>query len=293
MKFIQTFQLLVVTMGIHIPYVSGQTNDQSCDLMELTPIELDAVLTGIFQREAANKTTLQDSSPSAFDILRSGDIEALQAFLDSGGDPNETLGKMPHSLLFSAVLTLKLECAELLIQRGADINAITYGGFTIGTMALLLLNDAKMLQYNAKANMEIISKRNQAVELLVGHGADIDKQTASEKINGIGERVWNHAKEKGATIIQAECYSNSMLLPTGKIALASLEDTVKLKEWLDQYHGNTNQVIAVSVHPGGEQAELRLYEMCLERNIRVFTHRVGKGSPIRGSEKGSDKGAVP
>lgn len=274
MKYIQTCLLLVVTMGIHIPYVSGQTNDQRGDLMELTPVELDAVLTGIFQREATKKATFQEPPTSAFDILRSGDIEALQAFLDRGGDPNETLGKMPHPLLFSAVLTLKLECAELLIQRGADINAITYGGFTIGTMALLLLNDAKMLQYDGKANMEIISKRNEAVELLVGHGADIDKQTASEKINAVGERVWNHAKEKGATVIKAECLPSSILLPTEKISTPSSGDTATLTEWLDRHNGETNMVIAVSVHLGGEQAELRLYEMCLERNIRVFTFRV-------------------
>lgn len=274
MKYIQTCLLLVVSLGMQVSYGSGQTNAQVSDLMELSPTELEAALHEVFQREADKNTTEQEPPPSAFALLRSGDVEALQAFLDQGGDPNKTQGRMPHPLLFSAIYLLKYECAELLIQRGADVNATTYGGYNIGTMASLLLNDAKVLQYDGRANMEIIRKRKQAVQLLVDHGAIIDNNTVAEKVSAAGERLWEHAQKEGNIIIKAECFPNSILLPNEKVAIASQDNTAKLAEWLDWHYGNGSQVIAVTVHPGGEQAEMLLYDMCLERNIRLFTHRV-------------------
>ena len=274
MNYIQVCLLLVMSLGMQVSYVSGQTNAHVRDLMELSPKELEAALQEVFQREADRKTTDQKPTPSAFALLRSGDEEALRVFLDQGGDPNLTQGSMPHPLLFSAIYLLKYECAELLIQQGADVNATTYGGYNIGTMALLLLNDAKMLQYDGKASMEIIRRRQKAIELLVDHGADIDKQTVSQKINVIGERLWKHAQEMGAAVIKVECLPNSILLPTENIATTSLDADAQLAEWLNRHNGNVNQVIAVTVHPGGERAEMLLYEMCVERNIRLFTHKI-------------------
>ena len=127
MNYIQVCLLLVMSLGMQVSYVSGQTNAVR-DLMELSPKELEAALQEVFQREADRKTTDQKPTPSAFALLRSGDEEALRVFLDQGGDPNLTQGSMPHPLLFSAIYLLKYECAELLIQQGADVNATTYGG---------------------------------------------------------------------------------------------------------------------------------------------------------------------
>jgi hypothetical protein len=259
---------------MQVSYVSGQTNTQVRDLMELSPIELESTLHEVYKRETDRKITDQEPPPSPFAILRSGDVEALRTFLDQGGDPNTTQGRMPHPLLFSAIYLLKYECAELLIQQGADVNAVTYGGYNIATMALLLLNDAKVLQFDGRANMEIIRKRKQAVQLLVDHGAIIDKNMVAEKVSAAGERLWKHAQKQGDNIIKAECYPDFILLPNEKFAIASRDSAVKLAEWLDQHYGNGSHVIAVTVHPGGEQAEMLLYDMCLERNIRLFTHRV-------------------
>ena len=276
MKYTRACLLLVVFLGMQVSYVSGQTNTQVRDLMELSPIELESTLHEVYKREADGKITDQEPPPSPFAILRSGDVEALRTFLDQGGDPNTTQGRMPHPLLFSAIYLLKYECAELLIQQGADVNAVTYGGYNIATMALLLLNDVKVLQYDGRANMEIIRKRKQAVQLLVDHGAIIDKNTVAEKVSAAGERLWKHAQEKRAAVIEAACLPNSILLPTEHIAATSLDDTAKLAEWLNRHSGNVNQVIAVTVHPGGERAEMLLYEMCVERNIRLFTYRILK-----------------
>lgn len=274
MKYTRACLLLVVFMGMQVTYVSGQTNPQVRDLMELSPIELESTLHEVYKRETDRKITDQEPPPSPFAILRSGDVEALRTFLDQGGDPNTTQGRMPHPLLFSAIYLLKYECAELLIQQGADVNAVTYGGYNIATMALLLLNDAKVLQFDGRANMEIIRKRKQAVQLLVDHGAIIDKNMVAEKVSAAGERLWKHAQKQGDNIIKAECYPDFILLPNEKFAIASRDSAVKLAEWLDQHYGNGSHVIAVTVHPGGEQAEMLLYDMCLERNIRLFTHRV-------------------
>lgn len=274
MNYIQVCILLVMSLGMQVSYVSGQTNAHVRDLMELSPKELEAALQEVFQREADRKTTDQKPTPSAFALLRSGDEEALRVFLDQGGDPNLTQGNMPHPLLFSAIYLLKYECAELLIQQGADVNATTYGGYNIGTMALLLLNDAKALQYDGRANMEIIRKRKQAIQLLVDHGAIIDNNTVAEKVSAAGDRLWDHAQKQGNIIIKAECFSDFILLPNEKSSISSRDNTTKLAEWLDRHNGNVNQVIAVTVHPGGERAEMLLYEMCVERNIRLFTHRL-------------------
>ncbi|MDD3545435.1 MAG: hypothetical protein PHG96_08785 [Kiritimatiellae bacterium] len=274
MKYTRACLLLVVFLGMQVSYVSGQTNTQVRDLMELSPIELESTLHEVYKRETDRKITDQEPPPSPFAILRSGDVEALRTFLDQGGDPNTTQGRMPHPLLFSAIYLLKYECAELLIQQGADVNAVTYGGYNIATMALLLLNDAKVLQFDGRANMEIIRKRKQAVQLLVDHGAIIDKNMVAEKVSAAGERLWKHAQKQGDNIIKAECYPDFILLPNEKFAIASRDSAVKLAEWLDQHYGNGSHVIAVTVHPGGEQAEMLLYDMCLERNIRLFTHRV-------------------
>lgn len=274
MKYTRACLLLVVFLGMQVSYVSGQTNTQVRDLMELSPIELESTLHEVYKRETDRKITDQEPPPGPFAILRSGDVEALRTFLDQGGDPNTTQGRMPHPLLFSAIYLLKYECAELLIQQGADVNAVTYGGYNIATMALLLLNDAKVLQFDGRANMEIIRKRKQAVQLLVDHGAIIDKNMVAEKVSAAGERLWKHAQKQGDNIIKAECYPDFILLPNEKFAIASRDSAVKLAEWLDQHYGNGSHVIAVTVHPGGEQAEMLLYDMCLERNIRLFTHRV-------------------
>jgi len=274
MKYTRACLLLVVFLGMQVSYVSGQTTTQVRDLMELSPIELESTLHEVYKRETDRKITDQEPPPSPFAILRSGDVEALRTFLDQGGDPNTTQGRMPHPLLFSAIYLLKYECAELLIQQGADVNAVTYGGYNIATMALLLLNDAKVLQFDGRANMEIIRKRKQAVQLLVDHGAIIDKNMVAEKVSAAGERLWKHAQKQGDNIIKAECYPDFILLPNEKFAIASRDSAVKLAEWLDQHYGNGSHVIAVTVHPGGEQAEMLLYDMCLERNIRLFTHRV-------------------
>lgn len=273
MKYTRACLLLVVFLGMQVSYVFGQTNTQVRDLMELSPIELESTLHEVYKRETDRKITDQEPPLSPFAILRSGDVEALRTFLDQGGDPNTTQGRMPHPLLFSAIYLLKYECAELLIQQGADVNAATYGGYNIATMALLLLNDAKVLQFDGRANMEIIRKRKQAVQLLVDHGAIIDKNMVAEKVSAAGERLWKHAQKQGDNIIKAECYPDFILLPNEKFAIASRDSAVKLAEWLDQHYGNGSHVIAVTVHPGGEQAEMLLYDMCIERNIRLFTHR--------------------
>lgn len=86
--------------------------------------------------------------------------------------------------------------------------------------------------------------------------------------------VYGNMPKNRGTNIKAECYPDFILLPNEKFAIASRDSAVKLAEWLDQHYGNGSHVIAVTVHPGGEQAEMLLYDMCLERNIRLFTHRV-------------------
>jgi ankyrin repeat protein len=58
-----------------------------------------------------------------------GQIEVLQTLLDHGANPNLIFGN--ESLLMRAVGWQHLECADLLLQRGADIN------LSVGPMSAL------------------------------------------------------------------------------------------------------------------------------------------------------------
>lgn len=71
-----------------------------------------------------NKITVLDNEIGApqpmWAAAAAGQKEALQLMLDHGGNPNLVFGN--NSLLMNAVQEGHLDCAELLLQRGADIN---------------------------------------------------------------------------------------------------------------------------------------------------------------------------
>ena len=48
MNYIQVCLLLVMSLGMQVSYVSGQTNAHVRDLMELSPKELEAALQEVF-----------------------------------------------------------------------------------------------------------------------------------------------------------------------------------------------------------------------------------------------------
>ena len=101
---------------------------------------------------ASGMTALQKS-------VHKGDIKKVQELLDKGADVNEW--KMGTALIFAASEN-RLEIARLLIDRGADLNALGKNGWTaLGCAAAEGYGDM--------------------IDLLIGKGADIDRAIAGLK----------------------------------------------------------------------------------------------------------------
>ena len=253
-----------------------QSDEQNDDLDKLTPAQQDDLYLQLLKKSAEMAKPYQEPPPDAFDFCRNGDVEALRHYLDNGGDPNwdkQTAG-LPSPLLLSAILTFHNECAKLLIDRGANVNAPAFNVRNIATAAGLKLIDLKMTQFYGRGNSNGVEQLSKAIDLLIAHGATLDGPFLAKKCNEIGESAWNHASKRGDTIISAECLPDSIALPAEKIVLSSLGESGTLAAWLDQQSGKTNLIIAATVLSGGEQAEKLLFDMCLGRNVRMFTRQI-------------------
>ena len=253
-----------------------QSEEQSEDLGKLTPEQQDELYQQLLEKSAEMGKPYQDPPPDAFDFCRNGDVEALRHYLDNGGDPNwdkQTAG-IPSPLLLWAILMFHNECAELLIDRGANVNAPAFNVGNISTAAGLKLIDVKMTQFHGKGNSHAVEQLSKAVDLLAGHGAIQDKPFLVNKSNEVGARAWKHAQDRGDAIVQAECKPDAISLPAEQISMLSVDDSESLEAWLKIQAGKTNMVIAVVVFPGGDESEKRLLDLCMKYDVRMFTHQV-------------------
>jgi len=89
--------------------------------------------------------------PSLFQAVESGDVEACRRQLSDGAEPNQTEGPLARTPLHFAAKKGHREIAQLLLERGADVNASLAFGAPISSAAeaghedmvrLLLDNDA-------------------------------------------------------------------------------------------------------------------------------------------------------
>ena len=120
------------------------------------------------QREHEKGAKGIDHSSLIHDAALDGDIDEVQRQLDAGVDPNlkSSKGATP---LFYAVYEGHLEIVELLITRGADVNAV-------------YLNNSVLDQAHSYDDQEI-------VELLETHGAEVAGKD-SGKGNGKGKSAF-------------------------------------------------------------------------------------------------------
>ena len=72
---------------------------------------------------------------SLFHVVESGDIEACRRQLVDGAEPNQTEGRLARTPLHIAAKKGHCEIAELLIERGADVNASVAFGAPISSAA--------------------------------------------------------------------------------------------------------------------------------------------------------------
>ncbi len=75
-------------------------------------------------------------SKNVYKAAKKGDIFALRQLLQTGKDVNTTHGQWNRSLLAAAARKGRLECMKLLIEKGANVNAVD----TKGTCHSILLD---------------------------------------------------------------------------------------------------------------------------------------------------------
>jgi cytochrome c len=95
------------------------------------------------------------------DAAKKGDVAAISAALDAGANVNESDAVAPP--LYYAVSGAQLEAAKLLIERGADVNALS--GFGVGPLGPAV----------GKRNVELI-------KLLLDHGANPNSTIGTETV---------------------------------------------------------------------------------------------------------------
>jgi ankyrin repeat protein len=95
----------------------------------------------------------QDNSEKLYETIRAGDLPALKTLLDQGVSPNEADSRGVTPLMNAAAIG-SLESMQLLVKRGADVNAQNAFGSTVlmwsahdpGRVRLLLEHGADVKQ---------------------------------------------------------------------------------------------------------------------------------------------------
>lgn len=118
---------------------------------------------------------IHESSPLDLASEESERLPCLLTLLDMGADVNarDKHGKTPllHALASSDGLTVhNTENIQLLLQRGADVNAATVDGETVESSLVFLVKEA--LEANAEDAAEIGNFSLKTTRLLLAHGVD-------------------------------------------------------------------------------------------------------------------------
>jgi hypothetical protein len=122
-----------------------------------------------------------------------GDVAAITAALDAGANINESDGTATP--LYYAVLVAQLDAAKLLMERGADVNAVSALGDTPLGPAVARRNTEfirLLLEHGANPNSAMGGSQNilhfasaqgclDCVKALVEAGADVNAQTSDSK----------------------------------------------------------------------------------------------------------------
>lgn len=142
--------------------------------------------------------TLNVSASNTLDIdaaVRSGDVSAVSALLDSGVDPSLVINEgrnaiWKHSPLILAVKSRNVDLVNLLIKRGAEVNYVNVGSTTalkeaaindddvIAALLIAAKSDVSFVDENEVPILfwAVSSKSEKVIPLLVQAGADPDRE---------------------------------------------------------------------------------------------------------------------
>lgn len=115
-------------------------------------------------------------SASILGHIEVGDVQAVRGLLDAGADPNEFVGEQGDLALCWAAAHGRSDIVELLIERGAQVDAVPSHG--LGGPAL---RDA------------LFANETETARALVSAGAEVD--FASAAALGVIDRVRNHDED--------------------------------------------------------------------------------------------------
>ncbi len=249
--------------------VCGATNITENDLKGMSSKELDAVLAETLARTAERSSQYQGLSANVYEYCRNGDVELLRNYLENGGNPNgNNPTDVPYPLLLAALIADQYECADMLIEHGADVNAPSRIANIATELRLIMLN-AEAMYFCGKAGYERLEKAKRRVDYMMARGATVDEVLVSEAIMKASEKLLAYSKsEYGDSVINAKCGQKYIQLPSMKIDLLNCSETSL--EWFRQQCGNTNIIIAATVLPGGREAAEKLANICYSNKIRMF-----------------------
>ena len=196
-----------------------------------------------------------------------GDLEAVRAYLDAGGDVNRNDGIGGATLLMWTTLEKRDDIAALLLERGADVNipdtnyretalhwAATTGAEKIAAMILEKNPGIDLADSNGQTALMATAIRGQpeVARLLLGRGATIDLADHE------GKTALDHAKEvaQGETVEAAlkRVDVATMLVEVAakreadaKAARDAIEAALKLTaETIDACRNGTRQAVTLS-----------------------------------------------
>jgi ankyrin repeat protein len=89
-----------------------------------------------------------------FDAVRTGDLEILKTYIKYGGNIDNTI-VTGSTLLMIAATYGQSEAAEILIDAGAEVNAVNYGGMTALMFSMLRTSNIETVRLLIKAKADV------------------------------------------------------------------------------------------------------------------------------------------
>lgn len=108
--------------------VTEKTHTEDAGIHKLSDHSDSAMLQLLMKYGACINTVSGSGEWPLKNVCRNGDVNAVRFLLENGADVN--LNSTGETALFSAVLADSMECIQLLIDAGADVNATDCDGWT-------------------------------------------------------------------------------------------------------------------------------------------------------------------
>ena len=171
----------------------------------------------------------QAASSKIFDAVKNSDLKELKSLVDQGADPNSYDEDGDHLLMYAALYS-SLDCMQLLLEKGSNVNAKNSIGETALMWSVHDLAKMKLLiQHGADVNAKAKSGNTALLIASVGHGKYDALKLLLDK--GADTLAVNNRKENA--LIRAALFSDtatvSLLLSKGiDINALSLDSTTAL-----------------------------------------------------------------